>query len=100
MTTKITAAGYIVSNNQAIWGAGKTTEDAWLDFKRGMSLAYVNLDDDQDPNSTKTDAFELHPATAALLQAVEECGGAIAWGVVDGVCCTVAEEDAHQDEGV
>ena len=38
--------------------------------------------------------FSCYPATAALLAQVEAEGGAIAWGVVAGIACTIDEEAA------
>ena len=37
--------------------------------------------------------LKTFPATAALIAKVEAEGGAIAWSLVDGICCTCDEAD-------
>jgi hypothetical protein len=106
-TTKIECAGYIVSNNDVIWGTGATAQTAWDDFLDGMKQASVKVIDDVDENDdatndmiengheyTRASDHKIEPATAALLAEVEARGGAISWAKIGGVCCTRDEEDA------
>ena len=97
--SNIIAAGYVVCNNEAIFGAGATADAAWNDFRAGMSEAGVAvLTADQDGGEqlgswTRESDHAIFPATASLLAAVEARGGAIAWEVASGLACTVQEAD-------
>jgi hypothetical protein len=102
MSQTITAAGFIVADDSAIWGVGATADEAWADMLSGMSDAHVRvLDDGEEADdgeaATDTDSFQTLPATAALLAEVESKGGNIAWGTINRVACTVAEEDVAND---
>jgi hypothetical protein len=99
MTTTITAAGFIVADDSAIWGVGATADKAWADMLDGMTSAHIRvLDDGEEADdgeaATDADSFHTLPATAALLAEVESKGGNIAWGTINRVACTVGEEDA------
>ena len=74
--------GYVATDGVAIYGIGTTPAEAEADAKRWA----------EDPRSTPT-----RPATQALIDQVRSDGGSIAWGSVDGVQCTVEEED--EDHG-
>jgi len=90
MTAKIEAAGYMIQDIQgnAIFGIGETVDEAWA-----MVLdAYGN---DIAPDEACETQFKTYGATAALMAQVKAQGGDIAWGVVRGVGCTVAEEEAE-----
>ena len=95
-----TAAGYIVHNDNAIWGVGATADAAWEDFRAGMREAgVVILTTDQDADEqlgswTREGDYTIRPATAALLAEVAARGGAIAWGEIGRVACTIEEEAA------
>lgn len=98
MTTHtILPAGFIVANNEAIWGAGATADQAWSDFRRVMdSASTVILSDaddigDQLGSWTRQSDYRICSASAALLADVEARGGNISWERVGGVCCTPDE---------
>ncbi len=98
--TTIQAAGYIVTNNEAIWGTGKTADEAWADFLRGMSEARVTVllpseDMPEEGGSyTRADDYQIKPATTALLAEIEGKGGNIGWRMRGGVACTRDEAEA------
>jgi len=73
--------GYIICNDEAIYGVGASVRDAWLDWQ-----------DNVEPGSDEDD-FKCLAATLDLLLKVEAEGGAIAWGQKNGRACTVAEEE-------
>lgn len=95
--TQITAAGFIVQDRDgyAINGIGATEEAA-----RADALHNLGPWEDRDGNTVGPDHPEFGfdaknvvlPATKALLDTVKDYGGAIAWGVVDGIACTPDEE--------
>ncbi len=96
----IECAGYIVCDNEAIHGRGLTEDEAWADMVRELGMANVRVIDEpteEDIDSpgawSLSSSFKIRPASAALLQAVEERGGAIGWFSVNGVACTRGEED-------
>jgi hypothetical protein len=81
--TKINAAGWMVQDRDgyAIFGVGGTEAEAWAQVADGVG-------DEMD-----AERFVAFEASAALIQQVNECGGAIAWAVIDGVACTTDEAD-------
>lgn len=92
----ISPAGYIVQDRQsiAIFGAGLTVEAAWAMAADGAGPfrdAYGNELTDDDAFARY---FRAYGATQELLDLVTRAGGALAWHVVGGVACTVAEYDA------
>jgi len=100
MTTTITAAGYIVAdNNNTIYGTGESVADAWNEMTRVMREAQVVLlaDDDDSTDQlgswTRESGFQVWPATRALLAQVDDQGGDLAWREVGGVACTRAEAE-------
>lgn len=77
--TTIKAAGFIAFADEAIYGTGLTAEAALNDAKEWAD----------DVTSLIT-----APATAALIELVNNGGAQAARGLVNGVYCTEAEEDA------
>jgi hypothetical protein len=104
MTSTIETAGYIIANEQAIWGVGETPAAAWADFDRGMAANNIAVVDEApeanetswDPKPAVRREFYCEPATAGLLAEVKDAGGNRAWGYVGKVACTVAEEDGTE----
>ena len=109
-TVTIQTAGYIVSDNDAIYGCGATSDAAWTDLLRTMHHARIQIIDDREYRSTEqqeedeiamqggctmASSFRVQPASAALLAQVENQGGAIAWDQVGNVCCTRDEAEAE-----
>ena len=89
---KAVAAGYIATNSSrtAIFGVGKTEADALSDAIESSDIR------EAFPHIDPAEAFKVKPATQALLDHVEENGGAyISWGSIDGIACTDAEEEAN-----
>jgi hypothetical protein len=97
----MTTTGYIVFDNESlIHGTGATAEAAWADAEGTFAAANVELlDDDADSTEchgswTRRSSLRVCAATAALLAAVTDCGGAIAWHTTaDGIACTRDEYD-------
>ena len=81
--TTINASGWMVQDRDgyAIFGVGDTEEAAWAQVADGVG---------DEMNAADFMAFE---ASSALIQQVNECGGQIAWAVIDGVACTISEAD-------
>jgi hypothetical protein len=96
-TTKPTAAGYVVTDNELIHGYGDTADAAWADMERTMAAAQIHLLDDDDDSHERVDSwarrsdFTVRAASAALLADTKTMGGAIGWYDVGGVACTTAE---------
>ena len=92
----INSVGYIIidQSEYAIHGYGPTVEEAWQ-----MVVAECRGDFGTTPYGeplTADEAFKNYrvlPASEALISEVQSIGGAIAWGKVGGVACTVAEEE-------
>lgn len=96
----ITATGYIAYDNESlIHGYGTTADAADADMRRTMAAANIRLLADDDSSTeqgswTRESGLTIAPATAALLELVEEHGGNCAWWSVGGVGCTVDEANA------
>ena len=60
----------------------------------GVGAFHDAQGDDVPADEARDTQFKTYKATAALMAQVQAEGGAIAWGVVDGIGCTVAEEEA------
>jgi len=98
---QLEAAGYIVENGDAIWGKGATSDEAWQDFLARMKIANVEvvmeLQTDAggfpEPDQTLASDYRIIAATQALLDQVEQQGGAIAWGNRNNVACTEREAE-------
>jgi hypothetical protein len=109
VTYRIKPAGYIVTDNEAIWGTGVAASEAWADMLREMSMAgtYVVDDDyaeggDDDgiwncPSRISASQFTIRPASAALIEMARDAGGDCGWRVVGGVCVTRDEGDAMSE---
>lgn len=89
------SAAYIIidQSEYAIHGYGPTPEAAWQ-----MVVTEARGDFGTNPYGeplTADEAFAAYrvlPASEALISEVQSIGGAIAWGKIGGVACTVAEE--------
>jgi hypothetical protein len=97
----IEPAGYVIFDNEAIHGAGKTADEAWDDFERAMKAAGTSLvdeapDEDMPGNWTKRSNFSIRSASENLLWKVRYQGGDIAWAVCNGIACTMQEYDGQQ----
>ncbi len=97
MTAKIEAAGYMIQDIQgnAIFGIGETVDEAWAMVLDGVGTFHDAYGNDIAPDEACETQFKTYGATAALMAQVKAQGGDIAWGVVRGVGCTVAEEEAE-----
>ena len=106
MTDQGVVAGYVVTNQHAIWATGETADDAqalWETIARDQGLKLLSDEADSTQENgpwARASDFRVQPATAALLADVHNRGGNKAgWIVVDGVCCTGEEEkDASSDK--
>ena len=85
-------AGYVIvdRDHSAIWAAENTEAAAWAALRFEMGMAGVAVVDGASdaPHETSISNFLIFPATAALIERVENMGGNIAWGAVNGVLCT------------
>ena len=79
---KARRAGFVIVDDQAIWGIGETEEAAWADARR---LAEI------PDNAEREGSFLCFDATAALLELVRERGGNVATCLVGATACTVEE---------
>jgi len=98
MTRKtISAAGYIIQDKQgaAIYGAGKTVDEAWAEVVEGCAPFHDAFGNEIDADTAYEQNFKTYGATADLLAQIEKRGGAIAWGIIGAVACTTEEEDAY-----
>lgn len=104
MHEHITAAGFIVCSNEAIWGVGTTSDEAWNSFAKLMADNHTTIvaENDEAPDEPCTWVYErdykIRPATEKLMTAVMYKGGNVAWDVARGVCCTVEEFEASEAE--
>jgi hypothetical protein len=95
MTTTITAAGYIISDNEGIiYATGATVDAAWSDAEATFDSAQIALLDNDDDSTeqhgswTRRSGLTVRPATAGLIDAIDAMGGALAWTDCGGVACT------------
>lgn len=100
----IKSAGYIVHDNEVIWAVGDTEQRARDKFtaeEERQGCRYVP-DDFELPERmrlalgvryVREGDFDIRAASKALLDQINAQGGAIQWRVVDGVACTVAEDE-------
>jgi hypothetical protein len=95
-TMNITATGYIVYTQEAIFGTGETKEAAWADAEQYLDRSAEDEDEDEG-GSDDADGPWVQPASAALLAEVADRGGAIAWCTWHGVACTRDEYDAADE---
>ena len=93
MTQEIKAVGYIIQDRQgnSIFGVGETVDEAWAQVIKAVGSFFDAGGNDIDPDIAYEAQFKTYGATASLLAEVEAKGGDIAWGMVKGVACTVAE---------
>lgn len=94
--TEMKSTGFIFqdTSDYAIFGAGSTEAEAWAQVVDGVGQFHDFAGNDTTADDARETQFSCYPATAALLAQVEDEGGAIAWGVVDGIACTIDEEEA------
>ena len=93
-TTNLTPAGYVITDGYMIHGTGKTRDEAMSDARQWMERD----ENDADPLADMIDGVSrtlgrvyIAPATAALIDEVQNNGGTIAWYDWDGLCCTCDE---------
>ena len=95
-------AGYVIANNEAIWGYGPTASDAWDSFRAEMAMGGVTIlgsDDDssdQDGSWTRESDYRCLPASVGLMAAVEGDGGNMSWDTANGVACTHDESEVRE----
>ncbi len=102
----IKSDGFVVIGGDAIWGVGSCEGEAWADFLQNMQSAGISVvarravDDNGgfSPEETLESDYQVVEATKALIAAVNERGGNIAWSQIGVVCCT-NDEFAAQGEG-
>ena len=92
-------AGFVVANNEAIWGTGDTADAAWADMLANLEPGTVLVTEDEEtPDDgrpwTRARDYRILPATTGLLVAVEGVGGDLCWEVVRGVACMRHEAEA------
>ena len=101
MADEMKAAGYVIINETAIWGVGKTEAVAWE-----YSIEWIEADDETGPLQLALDhdglaigilnsnalGFTAELASAALVAHVTEMGTPNSWGILRGIQCTNAEE--------
>ncbi len=94
-------AGYVIINDTAIWGVGKTEAEAWEN-----SIEWIESDDDTGPVELELNGdgvavglansnalgFTAEQASAALVAYVTEMGTPNSWGVLHGIQCTNTED--------
>jgi hypothetical protein len=96
----IKSAGYIVSDNEAIWGIGETEDLAWENMVQEMRKAGITVVDEFSEDElargdeTLASHFTIRSASAELIAEVEKHGGDIAWHIVTSVAVTQSEYDA------
>ena len=95
VTEMIEAAGYMIQDKQgnAIYGIGRTVDEAWAMVVDGVGTFFNANGDDIPADEARGTQFKTCGATTALMAQVKAEGGAISWGVIDGIGCTVAEEE-------
>jgi len=107
MTRKPTPAGFIIENGAVVDGIGETEEQAWDDWARVMRMSGVVVIEDGEPieddrgHYVRRSQYRAKPATKALLDVLDEEGGAFPWSEADGVACTLreAEDASPEDDG-
>ena len=89
------SSGFIITDNERIiHGSGDTVEAAWADAEYTFGCAGVELlDDDADTdaqlgNWTMRSGLRVVPATAELLDAIDQDGGLVVWTLAGGVATT------------
>ena len=93
--TQIEAAGYMIQDNQgnAIYGIGATVDEAWAMVVDGVGTFFDAYGNNIPADQAYETQFKTYGATATLIAQVKSEGGAIAWAIVRGVGCTIAEVD-------
>ena len=97
----LTNTGFIVTDGNAIWGAGDTIisaiEDArdWIDISHTPEL--VENESRQKEHRMHGELF-VAPATAKLVDVVLTDGTPDSWGCINGTHCTNAQESTYHYE--
>ena len=98
----IQAVGFVISNNEAIWGYGPTADPAWNSFRAEVTMGGVTILGDGDDSGdqygswTREAGHRCLSASADLLTAVETRGGNLSWATANGVACTREEFEARE----
>lgn len=111
MTNTLAPAGYVITDERAIWGIGLSHLEAWADLEDTMRIAQVRLVSDAEAKALaahpgvangwkRRSSFSVTPATAGLLAEVQQQGGCRTWGIINGVFCTRDEQDCTSDSPV
>lgn len=93
----IVPAGFIVTDNELIYGVGATEDMAWADMLNTMAHAGIRLLSDDDDSGeeqgswVRESGMTIRSATAQLMADVDSMGGAIGWREARGIACTLAE---------
>lgn len=96
-TTTVIPAGYIITDETAVWGVGATEAEAWANFHQGMETAGVRVvSDDEDTSddvgtTTRRSGYGVEPATAALMELIADAGGQVRYAHAGRVACTIDE---------
>ena len=96
MTVNIKAAGYMIQDvlGNAVYGIGTTADEAWAEVVDGVGTFFDANGDDIPAEEARETQFETYGVSAALMAKIKSDGGAgFTWRVVDGVACTVSEEE-------
>ncbi|EAY0927137.1 hypothetical protein ABN12_004473 [Salmonella enterica subsp. enterica serovar Mississippi] len=78
--TTIKSSGYIAFTDEAVFGTGLTADAALEDAKQWAD---------------NVEGLQVGPATSALIESVCNGGAQNARGLVNGIHCTIAEEEAE-----
>lgn len=101
----IEAAEFIIANSVAIWGCGDTEDAAWEDLRSWYPAIIADVPHESDVDTEDAycapywnkDGFVVIPATAALVDELKVNGGQIAFATINGIACTLLEEEAFDD---
>ena len=95
MTNAPKFAGYVAFDTQktAIYGFGSSVDEAWASVMQNTDRP-VDFDGEEVSDEKWAEGFQFSGASQALLAAINEHGGDIAWQSVNGVACTDAEFEA------
>lgn len=93
----ITPAGYIVACGSAIYGAGKTLEEAaadavqWIEGMERAEELLAELELHREEERGKDGNAYAMQATQALIDHFRESGAVHSWGEVNGIACSPEE---------
>lgn len=95
--TTITAAAYIVADDNSIAGLGDTAAAAVADAREWTRGGVEVHDSRREWQDAGQSGAYIARCTAALAEQVRREGGCIAWDFIDGVACVVDEDEAGAD---